>query len=159
MSLTKFNDAMKVKRIKTWRDVLCYKPEQASQSTVRRHYLQWRQENGMPIRCDDPKCNFNGAPLIWNNKSLPLILDHINGNRKDNRPEMLRLLCPNCDSQLSTRGGANRGRVQDVTESGFTIISRAGTRSYTFFPSGGFHYGGSAAIEFKSACPDVASAQ
>lgn len=38
----------------------------------------------------------------WNNKSLVLQLDHINGDNCDNRIENLRLLCPNCHSQTYT---------------------------------------------------------
>ncbi|OGE80510.1 MAG: hypothetical protein A2660_00660 [Candidatus Doudnabacteria bacterium RIFCSPHIGHO2_01_FULL_45_18] len=39
---------------------------------------------------------------------LPLELDHINGDRKDNRLENLRILCPNCHSLQPTHRGRNR---------------------------------------------------
>ena len=39
---------------------------------------------------------------------LPLELDHINGDRHDNRLENLRILCPNCHSLQPTHRGKNK---------------------------------------------------
>lgn len=48
------------------------------------------------------ECAICGLPPMWNGKRLVLRLDHENGVRNDNRERNLRLLCPNCDSQLDT---------------------------------------------------------
>ena len=50
----------------------------------------------------EDKCSECGLGNIWNNKSIALQLDHINGDHTDNRIENLRILCPNCHSQTST---------------------------------------------------------
>ena len=42
------------------------------------------------------------------NGYLPLELDHINGDRYDNRLENLRVLCPNCHSLTSNHRGRKR---------------------------------------------------
>lgn len=43
---------------------------------------------------------------------LPLELDHINGDRHDNRIENLRVLCPNCHSLQDTHRGRNRKLIR-----------------------------------------------
>lgn len=58
---------------------------------------------------DGNKCSICDNPSIHNGKELVLVLDHIDGNATNNNPANLRLVCPNCDSQLPTYKGANRG--------------------------------------------------
>lgn len=61
----------------------------------------------------DARCERCGI-TEWMERSAPLQLDHINGDRCDNRLENLRILCPNCHSQTDTWCGKNQGRVVEL---------------------------------------------
>lgn len=43
----------------------------------------------------------------WNDEAIPLELDHVDGDRKNNLLENLRILCPNCHAQTPTYRGKN----------------------------------------------------
>lgn len=53
-------------------------------------------------------CSICGLEPSWNNNQLVMILDHVNGISNDNRLENLRLVCPNCNSQLPTHCGKHK---------------------------------------------------
>lgn len=111
-------------------EVLRMTEDKPSRGTVRRHYLEWRRSRDLPKRCDNQKCQFHLNSLVWNGQPLSLILDHISGNARDNRPENLRLLCPNCDAQnTATRGGANAGRIETLKGGSYHVRNRDGTQA------------------------------
>src|SRR6266581_2377273 len=120
----------------TQAEVLAYGMSPRSSATTRRHYDAWRLKEKLPSRCDNPKCVFHKNPLLWNGEILSPILDHINGNRNDNSPQNLRYLCPNCDSQLETRAGRNRGRIRNKRDLGYEVAHRSGQRDAFVFPRG-----------------------
>lgn len=57
---------------------------------------------------DGNVCSKCKIPPIWNGESLTLHVDHIDGDSDNNSSINLRLLCPNCHSQLET--SKNKGK-------------------------------------------------
>ncbi|MFJ4864976.1 MULTISPECIES: HNH endonuclease [unclassified Streptomyces] len=55
-------------------------------------------------------CRLCGVEAVWQGRPLPLEVDHIDGDWRNNRPENLRLLCPNCHSATDTYRGRAKGR-------------------------------------------------
>ena len=60
----------------------------------------------------DYKCAICGMTNTWNGKALVFILDHIDGNADNNNRNNLRLVCPNCDSQLDTYKSKNKNSAR-----------------------------------------------
>lgn len=73
-------------------------------------------------------CAVCGNDGIWNGKDLVLVLDHINGDKHDNRIENLILLCPNCDSQTETYKGKNKKKQDNIEK--FNICCDCGKKIY-----------------------------
>lgn len=68
-----------------------------------RDYIADKQEH---------KCAICGIDSVWQGKPLNFILDHINGDASNNWEYDLRLICPNCDSQLDTYKSKNKNSAR-----------------------------------------------
>lgn len=74
-----------------------------SPKTVRKRVIK---ENLISYKCN---CGNEGC---WQGQKLTLQLDHINGDRTDNRLENLRFLCPNCHALTPTYGSKNKKSIK-----------------------------------------------
>lgn len=57
-------------------------------------------------------CAICGCRPEHNGKPLVFVLDHIDGDASNNRRENLRMVCPNCDSQLDTFKSKNKNSTR-----------------------------------------------
>lgn len=71
----------------------------------RGHYIRTYLREDQSGRC--AICRGNA---VWNGRELLFVLDHIDGDASNNHRDNLRLVCPNCDSQLATYKARNRGK-------------------------------------------------
>lgn len=82
-----------------WLSTGVARPESKRGHYVRRHIFE--EQNGTCALC--------GVPDVWQGLPLTFVLDHVDGDATNNRRDNLRLVCPNCDSQLPTYKSRNRG--------------------------------------------------
>lgn len=68
------------------------------------------------LNLKQPICELCNQDENWNGMKISLILDHINGNNRDNKIENLRIVCPNCDAGLPTYKGKNNHKGKIVGE-------------------------------------------
>ncbi|MEX3099611.1 MULTISPECIES: HNH endonuclease signature motif containing protein [unclassified Streptomyces] len=69
--------------------------------------LRWAMSvSGIP-----EQCAFCGIEAVWLGEPLPLEVDHISGDWRDNRIGNLRFLCPNCHSTTDSYRGRGKRRA------------------------------------------------
>jgi hypothetical protein len=78
----------------------------------------------------ESRCELCGQDEHWRGRRISMILDHINGNRNDNRLLNLRIVCPNCAATLDTHCGRNLPRTRDCERCGEVFIPRARNHRY-----------------------------
>ncbi|MFK0131773.1 HNH endonuclease signature motif containing protein [Streptomyces rubiginosohelvolus] len=95
------------------RDVRRRRPENLlvdQSQTLERRIPGERLKRAMIALGASERCSLCGTGRMWRDRPLPLEVDHIDGNWRNNRPQNLQLLCPNCHSTTDTYRGRGKGR-------------------------------------------------
>ncbi|MFD8969587.1 HNH endonuclease [Streptomyces sp. NPDC059568] len=86
-------------------------------STHARRAPSWRLKQALLELGLPESCALCGCEVMWQGHPLPLEVDHIDGNWRNNRIQNLRFLCPNCHSTTDTyrRSGEPRRAARTTT--------------------------------------------
>lgn len=80
-------------------------------SKVYKHRKRIRTYLFKKYNCSCAKCGWGEVNPYTN--TIPLEVDHIDGNYKNNSPDNLILLCPNCHALTENYKGANKGNGRE----------------------------------------------
>ncbi|WP_097962633.1 HNH endonuclease signature motif containing protein [Streptomyces sp. or20] len=103
------------------RDVRRRRPEDLlvdQGQTIERRIPGERLKRAMIALGAPERCSLCGMGRMWRDRPLPLEVDHIDGNWRNNRPRNLQLLCPNCHSTTETYRGRGKGRRASAESDG-----------------------------------------
>lgn len=76
------------------------------------NYTPRKQIRDYIIKEQGGTCAICQCKQMHNNKPLVFVLDHIDGDASNNARNNLRMICPNCDSQLDTFKSKNKNSTR-----------------------------------------------
>ena len=88
-----------------------------NKGTGKKHYCLncGKELEGSHKYCSNKCCKCGWHEINPYTNTIPLEIDHIDGNAENNSEDNLQLICPNCHSLTSTYRGANRGHGRNIT--------------------------------------------